>query len=72
MVMFDNVAKAKLIGETSGVMKYVFDRKSHDLKQWIVTDAQGLNTSVAIYNVSTGKQPDPGLFKITYLDPPRR
>jgi pyruvate/2-oxoglutarate dehydrogenase complex dihydrolipoamide dehydrogenase (E3) component len=29
LVMFDNVAKAKLIGETSGLMKYVFDRKSH-------------------------------------------
>jgi outer membrane lipoprotein-sorting protein len=52
-----------------GKLTLVFDRKSHDLKQWIVTDAQGLNTSVAIYNVSVGKQPDPGLFKITYLDP---
>jgi outer membrane lipoprotein-sorting protein len=52
-----------------GKLTLVFDRKTHDLKQWIVTDAQGLNTSVAIYNVTTGKQPDPGLFKITYLDP---
>lgn len=52
-----------------GRLTLVFDRKSHDLKQWIVTDAQGLNTSVAIYNVTVGKQPDPGLFKITYLDP---
>ena len=52
-----------------GKLTLVFDRKSHDLKQWIVTDAQGLNTSVAIYNVAVGKQPDPGLFKITYLDP---
>jgi outer membrane lipoprotein-sorting protein len=53
-----------------GKLTLVFDRKSHDLKQWIVTDAQGLNTSVAIYNVSVGKQPDPGLFTITYLDTP--
>jgi outer membrane lipoprotein-sorting protein len=52
-----------------GKITLVFDRKSHDLKQWIITDAQGLNTSVAIYNVTVGKQPDPGLFKITYLDP---
>jgi outer membrane lipoprotein-sorting protein len=52
-----------------GKITLVFDRKTHDLKQWIITDAQGLNTSVAIYNVSTGKAPDPGLFKITYLDP---
>ena len=52
-----------------GKITLVFDKKSHDLKQWIITDAQGLNTSVAIYNVTTGKQADPGLFKITYLDP---
>jgi outer membrane lipoprotein-sorting protein len=51
-----------------GKITLVFDRKTHDLKQWIITDAQGLNTSVAIYNVSVGKAPDPGLFKITYLD----
>jgi hypothetical protein len=29
-----------------------------------VTDGQGLNTSVAIFNISTGKRPDPQLFKI--------
>ena len=29
LVMFDDVAKAKLIGETAGLMKYVFDRNSH-------------------------------------------
>ena len=50
-----------------GKLTLIFDRKTYELKQWIVTDAQGLNTSVAIYNVTTGKQPDPGLFKITYL-----
>ncbi len=53
---------------SEGKITLVFDRKTHDLKQWIITDAQGLNTSVAIYNVTTGKAPDPGLFKITYLD----
>ena len=31
-----------------------------------VTDAQGLNTSVAIYNVTTGNAVDPKLFRITY------
>lgn len=29
LVTFDNVAKAKLIGKTSGLMKFVFDRNSH-------------------------------------------
>jgi pyruvate/2-oxoglutarate dehydrogenase complex dihydrolipoamide dehydrogenase (E3) component len=31
LVTFDNVAKAKLIGETSGLIKYVFDRSTHHL-----------------------------------------
>ena len=57
------VEKSKLV---SGKLTLVFDRQSYELKQWIVTDAQGLNTSVAVYNVTTGKSSDPGLFKINY------
>jgi outer membrane lipoprotein-sorting protein len=57
------VEKSKLV---SGKLTLVFDRNTYDLKQWIVTDAQGLNTSVAVYNVTTGKRSDPGLFKINY------
>lgn len=49
-----------------GKLTLVFDPKTYELKQWIVTDAQGLNTSVAIYNVTTGKPQDPKLFRITY------
>ncbi|MEO8668848.1 MAG: outer membrane lipoprotein carrier protein LolA [Bauldia sp.] len=47
-----------------GKLTMIFDRKTYELKQWIVTDAQGLNTSVAVFNLSTGKRPDPGLFRI--------
>jgi outer membrane lipoprotein-sorting protein len=50
----------------NGKLTLIFDRQTYDLKQWIVTDAQGLNTSVAIYNVTTGKDTDPDLFKINY------
>ena len=57
------VEKSKLV---SGKLTLVFDRNSYDLKQWIVTDAQGLNTSVAVYNVTTGKRSSPELFKINY------
>ncbi len=57
------VEKSKLV---SGKLTLVFDRNSYDLKQWIVTDAQGLNTSVAVYNVTTGKRSSPDLFKINY------
>jgi outer membrane lipoprotein-sorting protein len=51
-----------------GKLTLIFDRQSYELRQWIVTDAQGLNTSVAIFNTVTGKKPDPALFKI-YLTP---
>jgi outer membrane lipoprotein-sorting protein len=47
-----------------GKLTMIFDRNNYELKQWIVTDAQGLNTSVAVFNLSTGKKPDPGLFRI--------
>ena len=57
------VEKSKLV---NGKLTLVFDRHSYELKQWIVTDAQGLNTSVAVYNVTTGKKSDPDLFKINY------
>ncbi|MEX0851835.1 MAG: outer-membrane lipoprotein carrier protein LolA [Bauldia sp.] len=56
------VEKSSLV---EGKLTLIFDRKSYELRQWIVTDAQGLDTSVAIYNVSTGKRPDPSLFRIT-------
>ncbi len=48
---------------SDGKLTLVFDPKTYELKQWIVTDAQGLNTSVAIYNVTTGKPQDPKLFR---------
>ena len=57
------VEKAKLV---SGKLTLVFDRNTYELKQWIVTDAQGLNTSVAVYNVTTGKASNSNLFKINY------
>jgi outer membrane lipoprotein-sorting protein len=55
------VEKSALV---DGKLTLIFDRKSFELRQWVVTDGQGLDTSVAIFNTSTGKQPDPQLFKI--------
>ena len=49
-----------------GKLTLIFDKQTYELKQWIVTDAQGLNTSVAVYNTTTGGRLDPGLFKINY------
>lgn len=55
------VQKSALV---DGKLTMIFDRGTYQLKQWIVTDAQGLDTSVAIFGVSTGKPADPSYFKI--------
>lgn len=47
-----------------GKLTMVFDRKSSELRQWTVTDAQGYDTSVAIYNVTPNQPVDEKLFKI--------
>jgi outer membrane lipoprotein-sorting protein len=44
----------------------MFDAKSVALKQWTVTDPQGLDTTVAVYNLDPVKKPDPNLFVINY------
>jgi outer membrane lipoprotein-sorting protein len=47
-----------------GKLTLMFDPATYELKQWVVTDAQGYDTSVAIYNVASGKKQDPQLFRI--------
>jgi outer membrane lipoprotein-sorting protein len=47
-----------------GKLTLIFDRRTWELRQWVVTDAQGLNTSVAIFNTSTGRPQDPNYFRI--------
>jgi outer membrane lipoprotein-sorting protein len=51
----------------SGMLTLIFDASTYDLKQWTVTDAQGYETSVAVYNVVSNKPTNPDLFKIDYL-----
>lgn len=52
-----------------GQITMIFDRKTYELRQWVVTDAQGLNTSVSIFNTTMGKPQDPNLFRITVSSP---
>jgi outer membrane lipoprotein-sorting protein len=47
----------------------MFDAKTLQLKQWTVTDPQGLDTTVAVYNLDSTKKPDPNLFVINYPEP---
>jgi outer membrane lipoprotein-sorting protein len=56
--------KQVMVG-TSRLM-IMFDAKDLTLKQWTVTDPQGFDTTVAVYNLDTAKKPDPNLFVINY------
>ena len=51
---------------SSGTLNLIFDREGYQLRQWTVTDQQGLQTMVALYNVETGKELPSDLFKIDY------
>jgi outer membrane lipoprotein-sorting protein len=44
----------------------MFDAKDLALRQWTVTDPQGLDTTVAVFNLDATKKPDPNLFVINY------
>jgi outer membrane lipoprotein-sorting protein len=47
-------------------MVLMFGAKDMQLRQWTVTDPQGYDTTVAVYNLDTARRPDPDLFKINY------
>ncbi|SHM95447.1 outer-membrane lipoprotein carrier protein LolA [Roseibium suaedae] len=51
----------------SGILTLIFDAKSYELKQWTVTDAQGYDTTVAVYNIVANGPTNKDLFKIDYL-----
>ncbi|MBL0374970.1 outer membrane lipoprotein carrier protein LolA [Rhizobium sp. KVB221] len=44
----------------------MFDPKTYDLRQWTITDNQGKDTSVMIFNVQTGVPLDDKVFKVPY------
>jgi len=44
--------------------------KDGQLKQWTVTDPQGYDTTIAVYNLDATKKVDPSLFKIDYTKYP--
>jgi outer membrane lipoprotein-sorting protein len=58
--------KQALIG-TSRLMLMV-GVKDGQLKQWTVTDPQGFDTTVAVYNLDNTKKPDPSMFKIDFTN----
>ncbi len=60
--------KQALIG-TSRLMLMV-GAKDGQLKQWTVTDPQGYDTTVAVYNLDSTKKLDPSMFKIDFTNYP--
>jgi outer membrane lipoprotein-sorting protein len=44
----------------------MFDPKSYELRQWTITDNQGKDTSVMIFNTQTGVAFDKAVFTIPY------
>jgi outer membrane lipoprotein-sorting protein len=58
------VEDKQTFGGTSRI-KLMFDTAQFQLKQWDVTDPQGNETLVSLFNVDFTDTPDPDLFKIT-------
>jgi outer membrane lipoprotein-sorting protein len=59
------IEEKQLVVGTSRLM-IMFDAKDLALRQWTVTDPQGLDTTVAVFNLDATKKPDPNLFVINY------
>jgi outer membrane lipoprotein-sorting protein len=56
--------KQTLVGTHRLMM--MFGAQDLQLRQWTITDPQGFDTTVAVYNLDMTKKPDPRLFKINY------
>lgn len=49
-------------GDAPGQITLIFDQPNMQLRQWVVTDVQGLQTTVALRNVQAGVRADNALF----------
>ena len=70
-VYADDVFTTVVVEERNGIvgtsrLMIMFDAKTTQLKQWTVTDPQGYDTTVAVYNLDTARRPDPNMFRIDY------
>ena len=59
------IEEKQTLGGTHKVL-LMFSAKDMQLKQWTVTDPQGYDTTVALYNLDLGKKLDPAMFVINY------
>ena len=70
-VYADDTFVTAVLEESNGIvgksrLMIMFSAKDMQLKQWTVTDPQGYDTTVAVYDLDTTKTPDPSMFKIDY------
>ncbi len=70
-VYADDVFITVVVEEKNGLvgtsrLMIMFSAKDMQLKQWTVTDPQGYDTTVAVYNLDPNTKPDPSLFRIDY------
>jgi outer membrane lipoprotein-sorting protein len=70
-VSADDVFATVVVEEKNGLvgtsrLMMMFSAKDMQLKQWTVTDPQGYDTTVAVYNLDASRRPDPSMFKIDY------
>ena len=70
-VYADDVFTTVVVEEKNGIvgtsrLMIMFDAKNMQLKQWTVTDPQGYDTTVAVYNLDNTRRPDPNMFRIDY------
>jgi len=59
------IEERQILGGTHRVM-LMFGAQDFQLKQWTVTDPQGFDTTVAVYNLDARGSPDPNMFRIDY------
>lgn len=60
------LADPNLFGNAT--VEVMFDRKSGELRQWTVTDAQKKQTSVVVYDIRTGLSFQSSDFRIPYSE----
>ncbi len=59
------IEERQILGGTHKVM-LMFGAQDYQLRQWTVTDPQGYDTTVAVYNLDSRIQPDQNMFRIDY------
>jgi outer membrane lipoprotein-sorting protein len=59
------IEEKQTLGGTHRLM-LMFGARDFQLRQWTITDPQGYDTTVALYNLDTKQKPDPALFKIDF------